>query len=147
MKSLAYLTLVTPTRIVFWAYTQENETGYLVITVFMPHLTANNASDATIEILDSKSQKSLGKLKQLASEGLFSLKLRRKKAFDYQLQITRNTKGEKQSVICDDAFAFSSTQVLGELDLHLLREGNHQSAYKKLGGHLTTLKHKRWPRS
>ena len=117
----------------------ENETGYLVITVFMPHLTANNASDATIEILDSKSQKSLGKLKQLASEGLFSLKLRRKKAFDYQLQITRNTKGEKQSVICDDAFAFSSTQVLGELDLHLLREGNHQSAYKKLGGHLTTL--------
>ena len=114
----------------------ESEKGYLVITVFMPHFIN---TDSVIEILDYKTQKSLGTLKRLNDEGLFSLKLRRKKAFDYQLQITRNINGEKQSVICDDAFAFSSTHVLGELDLHLLREGNHQSAYKKLGAHLTTL--------
>ena len=121
----------------------ESEKGYLVITVFMPHLISKNSTDCNndpvIEILDNKTQKSLGKLKRLNNEGLFSLKLRRKKAFDYQLKITRNISGEEQSVICDDAFAFSSTQVLGELDLHLLREGNHQSAYKKLGAHLTTL--------
>ena len=130
----------------------ESAKGYLVITVFLPHLINHKATDAAIEggveggvecvieILDSKTQKSLGKLKPIAAEGLYSLKLRRKKAFDYQLKITRHINGEKQSVIFDDAFAFSSTQVLGGLDLHLLREGCHQNAYKKLGAHLTNLK-------
>jgi 1,4-alpha-glucan branching enzyme len=113
-------------------------TGYQVITVFKPEFVNNNA-DNSIEILDSKTQKSLGKLKVISPQGLYSLKLRRKKPFCYQLRVTTTFNNEKQSVICDDAFAFSSRQILGELDLHLLREGNHQSAYKKLGAHLKQL--------
>ena len=113
-------------------------TGYLVITVFSPEM-ANAEENTSIEILDSKSQKSLGKLKKLSHDGWFALKLRRKKIFCYQLRLTSINHEQAQSVIYDDAFAFSSVQVLGELDLHLLREGNHQSAYKKLGAHLKTL--------
>lgn len=113
-------------------------TGYLVITVFKPNgLTL--ADDFTIEILDGKSQKSLGKLKPVTDDGLYALKLRRKKHFDYQLRINQSINGEQQSVIYDDAFAFSSQQVLGDVDLHLLREGNHQNSYKKLGAHLTNV--------
>ena len=111
--------------------------GYQVITVFKPVLAVN--PDNCIEILDSKTQKPLGKLKLISPQGLYSLKLRRKKPFCYQLRITTQSNNEKQSVICDDAFAFSSRQVLGELDLHLLREGNHQHAYKKLGAHLKNI--------
>jgi len=116
----------------------DSHTGYLVITVFNPELVQNHDA-VTVEILDSKTKKSLGKLKNTQNKALFSLKLRRKKRFDYQLRITTNMNDKEQSVISDDAFAFTSKQVLGELDLHLLREGNHQSAYKKLGAHLTTL--------
>ncbi len=112
--------------------------GYLVISVIKPEF-ANTLHGFTLEILDSKTQKSLGKLKKISNEGLFSLKLRRKKPFCYQLRLTQDHSNEKQSVIFEDAFAFSSTQVLAELDLHLLREGNHQGAYKKLGAHLTSL--------
>jgi 1,4-alpha-glucan branching enzyme len=116
----------------------EHKTGYLVITVFKPELATKSAVH-TLEILDSKTKKALGKLKQLSTEGLYSLKLRRKKRFCYQLRLTTNSDGEVQSIICDDAFAFSSHKILGELDLYLLNEGKHQSAYKKLGAHLTSL--------
>ena len=97
----------------------------LVIRVFMP--------DAQhIVILDKKTQKPLATLTQVDPRGFFVAKLRRKKRFAYQLQVSSN--GQVQVV--EDAYAFCSTMknaILGELDLHLLNEGNHQKPYRVLG--------------
>jgi len=101
----------------------EQASGYLVITAFFPDIDS-------IEIIATDSQKSLGKLKSVNSSGLYTLKLRRKKPFSYQLKVTQNN----ESNIIDDAFAFSAT--LGELDIHLLNEGNHEKPYQVLGAHL-----------
>lgn len=119
--------------------------GYLVITVFKAAL-ANQKDIVAIEILDSKTQKILGQLQAIGTTGYYRLTLKRKKLFCYQLNIISVTNNQQRSQLVDDPFAFSSAQILGELDLHLLREGKHQNAYKKLGAHLNKLQtpSKRW---
>jgi 1,4-alpha-glucan branching enzyme len=102
---------------------KDQDSSFLVITTFQ-------AGAISVDVLDKKSLKVIAKLIRLDASGLFSKKLRRKKHFEYQLKIT-NLNDTK---IIDDPFAFSPT--LGELDLHLLAEGNHQNPYKKLGAHL-----------
>ena len=104
---------------------QDQDSDFLVFTTFQP--LAN-----IVEVLDKKSQKVIAKLNSIDENGLFSKKLRRKKHFSYQLKITTTNGSE----IIDDPYSFSPT--LGELDLHLLAEGNHQSPHKKLGAHLIT---------
>ena len=54
--------------------------------------------------------------------------------FPYRLLLTRNDGSE---VEVDDPYRFG--QVMGELDLHLLGEGNHHRSFEKLGSHLMTV--------
>jgi len=62
-------------------------------------------------------------------DGLFVATIDRKEPFRYRLRISRG--GVEQEF--DDIYRFS--QVLGELDTHLLAEGNHLASYRKLGAH------------
>jgi len=96
--------------------------GVLVISAFI-------AGADSVAIIDKKTQKQLALLTQVDSAGFFIAKLRRKKTFAYQLKVSF---GQEVQLI-EDAFAFSST--LGEIDIHLLNEGNHQKPYQKLGAH------------
>jgi len=100
--------------------------GALVISAFIP------GADA-IEIIEQNSKKSVASLTQVDDAGFFIAKLRRKKVFSYQLKVTT---GEHSDII-DDPFAFASP--LGEMDIHLLNEGNHQKPYQKLGAHISVI--------
>jgi 1,4-alpha-glucan branching enzyme len=63
-------------------------------------------------------------------DGLFVAALAgRREPFRYRLLITS---GDNESEF-DDIYRFSP--VLGELDIHLLAEGNHLASYQKLGAH------------
>jgi 1,4-alpha-glucan branching enzyme len=109
----------------------DQNSDYLRITCYFPHIPLINSVE--IFTLGSASQnKSLGKLSKIHQSGLYSLKLRRKKSFNYQLSIVT----AEQTLLLDDPFTFSPT--LTELDLHLLHEGNHQKPYEKLGAHQLT---------
>lgn len=105
------------------------QSGHLVISAFLP-------SADSVEIVDKKTQKSLAQLSKVDDAGFFVAKLRRKKYFAYQLKVTC----AGQVSIVEDAFAFQHSVhqfALGEMDIHLLNEGNHQKPYQKLGAHLT----------
>jgi 1,4-alpha-glucan branching enzyme len=54
--------------------------------------------------------------------------------FPYRLLLTRDDGSE---VEFDDPYRFG--QVMGELDLHLLGEGNHHRSFEKLGSHVMTV--------
>src|SRR5436190_1902062 len=49
----------------------------------------------------------------------------------YELEVDYGTAG---TYTIDDPYAFSPT--IGELDLHLIREGRHEQIYDKLGAHI-----------
>jgi 1,4-alpha-glucan branching enzyme len=101
----------------------DTDSGFLTITTIQPQAQ-------TVEIVEKESQKVVAELDKIDDDGTFYKKLRRKNAFNYQLKITQ---GDSQYII-DDAYAFEAT--LGELDIHLLSEGNHQFPYKVLGAHI-----------
>ncbi|MGL1956097.1 MAG: 1,4-alpha-glucan branching protein GlgB [Colwellia sp.] len=101
-------------------------TGVLVISVFNPnaeHISIVTKASGKVE------SKTLASLTKVHEAGFFIAKLRRKNHFSYQLNITI----DGQERLVDDAFSFSPT--LGEIDIHLLNEGNHQKPYQKLGAH------------
>lgn len=100
--------------------------GVLVISVFNPDADS-------VTLIDKKTQKPLATLTQVDAAGFFIAKLRRKKPFAYQLQVTCHGKNQ----LIEDAFAFPP--LLSEIDIHLLNEGNHQKPYQKLGAHYQTL--------
>ncbi len=65
--------------------------------------------------------------------GLFVAEIaNRREPFRYRLRVTNGGVARE----FDDIYRFSL--VLGELDLHLLAEGNHFASYKKLGAHPIT---------
>ncbi|XQW83807.1 1,4-alpha-glucan branching protein GlgB [Thalassotalea piscium] len=100
----------------------------LTITCFFP-------AAISIDIIATKTGKTLGTLTKVHQEGLFSLKLRRKNNFAYQLKVTKNTNtNQTNSELLHDPFSFSPS--LDELDLHLLNEGKHLKPYTKLGAHI-----------
>ncbi|NMP29997.1 1,4-alpha-glucan branching protein GlgB [Thalassotalea sp. M1531] len=101
-----------------------SDTGYLTITTFV------SGADS-VEIIDKKTGKSVARLSLQHPDGVFYKKLRRKKPFEYRLIITRNGKTET----IDDAYQLSPT--LGDLDIHLLGEGNHLHPYRVMGAQLT----------
>jgi len=103
------------------------DSGHLVISAFLPYVDS-------VEIVDKNTQKSLAQLSKVDDAGFFIAKLRRKKYFAYQLKVTC----AGQESIVEDAFAFQHSVhqfALGEVDIHLLNEGNHQKPYQKLGAH------------
>ncbi|GLX84291.1 1,4-alpha-glucan branching enzyme GlgB [Thalassotalea loyana] len=105
---------------------QTNDTGYITISAFLPYAQS-------VSVFAKNTKKVIATLNKLDDNGFYSKKLRRKKLFDYQLEVTVN--GKKSRI--EDPFAFAPT--LGELDLHLLREGNHLHPYNILGAHVKTI--------
>jgi len=98
------------------------DSGHLVISAFLPYVDS-------VEIVDKNTQKSLAQLSKVDDAGFFIAKLRRKKYFAYQLKVTC----AGQESIVEDAFAFQHSVhqfALGEVDIHLLNEGNHQKPYQ-----------------
>ena len=72
---------------------------------------------------------------KVAEEGLFEAQLDGvKEAFDYVLKIT-TWSGETFQF--SDPYSYGP--ILGELDMHLYKEGNHFEIYEKLGAHLTEI--------
>jgi len=72
---------------------------------------------------------------RVAEEGIFEAQLEGvSEAFDYLLEITPWT-GETFRI--SDPYSYGP--ILGELDMHLYKVGNHYEIYEKLGAHLTQI--------
>src|SRR5271166_221909 len=72
---------------------------------------------------------------RIAEEGLFEAQLEGVTGtFDYLLQVT-TWSGETFQI--SDPYSYGS--ILGELDMHLYKVGNHYEIYEKLGAHLTEI--------
>jgi 1,4-alpha-glucan branching enzyme len=115
----------------------DQSKGTLRITCYFPHVNniecveilALLPSKKSTEFGNRENVKSLGKLVKVHDSGLYSLKLRRKNTFNYRLRMTTS----EESILIDDPYLFSAT--LGELDIYLLKQGNHEKPYEKLGAH------------
>ena len=71
----------------------------------------------------------------IAEEGLFEAQLGGvSEAFDYLLEVTTSS-GETFQI--SDPYSYGP--ILGELDMHLYKVGNHYEIYEKLGAHLTEI--------
>ncbi|MBV9106857.1 MAG: 1,4-alpha-glucan branching enzyme, partial [Verrucomicrobia bacterium] len=69
---------------------------------------------------------------RIAEDGLFEAQLTGvSEAFDYLLEVT--TRSGKIFQVSDP---YSYGPILGELDMHLYKVGNHYEIYEKLGAHL-----------
>jgi 1,4-alpha-glucan branching enzyme len=84
----------------------------------------------TMAVIESATGDVVAEGARVHPDGLFIATLAdRREPFRYRLRISR---GDHQSEF-DDVYRFSP--VLGELDIHLLIEGNHLASYQKLGAH------------
>ncbi len=81
-----------------------------------------------VELLRGNSSEPAAELESQGG-GIFELWLKGKKPFPYRFRVLRDGKEE----VVDDAYRFG--RVLGELDHHLFREGNHGALYTRLGAH------------
>ena len=93
-----------------------------VVRVFQPEAHG-------VEVLDAATGDLVANLPQFDASGLFAGVLPRKSRFRYQLRVSE---GAGIRVI-DDPYRFPT--VLGDLDSHLIAEGNHLRLYDKLGAH------------
>jgi 1,4-alpha-glucan branching enzyme len=83
-----------------------------------------------VEVIDADSGAVTASGREVHPDGLFIANMsRRTRPFPYRLRI----KWGDNIVEFDDAYRFPP--VLGDLDLHLLAEGNHHISYRKLGAH------------
>jgi 1,4-alpha-glucan branching enzyme len=78
-------------------------------------------------VIDRKSGRNAGEMSRIHANGLFSLDLPKRKRFGYRLRLLKHG-GER--VITDP---YSFLPLLGEMDAHLIGEGNHLRIYEKLG--------------
>lgn len=95
----------------------------LVVRALLPWAQA-------VRLIEAGSGKELGALARLHPDGLFEIKVKRRKPFAYRLRVETPHHG---TVEWEDPYRFPP--VLGELDVHLLGEGNHLRSYEKLGAH------------
>jgi 1,4-alpha-glucan branching enzyme len=97
--------------------------GRLVVRAMLP------AAEA-MTVVDRHSGEVVGEGVRADSAGLFIATLSgRKQPFAYRLRVQQSGLWTE----FEDAYRFPP--VLGDLDLHLLAEGNHLDSYKKLGAH------------
>jgi 1,4-alpha-glucan branching enzyme len=71
---------------------------------------------------------------RVTEEGIFEAQLGDTAEFDYLLRITR---WSGETLETSDPYSYGP--ILGELDMHLYREGNHYEIYQKLGAHLAEI--------
>jgi 1,4-alpha-glucan branching enzyme len=87
-----------------------------------------------VSVVDSTSGSVVGELQRVHDAGFFAVLLEgRQHPFRYRLRV----KGGDGEVEIEDPYRFAP--LLGELDVHLLLEGNHPHSFDKLGAHLMTL--------
>ncbi|MBI4183530.1 MAG: 1,4-alpha-glucan branching protein GlgB [Proteobacteria bacterium] len=97
--------------------------GPLVVRAFLPRATA-------VAVVESATGARLANLVRVHPEGLFEGRIEGRRArFAYRLAL----KADGGEVEIEDPYRFSP--VLGDLDVHLLAEGSHLEAYKRLGAH------------
>jgi 1,4-alpha-glucan branching enzyme len=97
--------------------------GRLVVRAFLPEAAA-------VAVVDGTTGDVAADAERIHPAGLFVANLRdRKEPFRYRLRARCG--GEAHEF--DDVYGFPT--VLGDLDLHLLVEGNHLASYQKLGAH------------
>jgi 1,4-alpha-glucan branching enzyme len=89
---------------------------------------------ATCNVVDRETGKQAAALEMVHPAGFFAGAVpRRKKRFPYRLDLWD---GANTFWKTDDAY--SLPPILGDLDIHLFREGNHHRLYEKLGAHPST---------
>ena len=83
-----------------------------------------------VSVVESATGAIVAKAVQIHRDGFFVATIPdRKEVFRYRLRVTS---GGAQHEFYD---VYSFPQVLGEIDIHLLAEGNHLVSYRKLGAH------------
>ena len=88
-----------------------------------------------IEVIDRHHADRRFPATRIAEEGLFEAELEGiSEAFDYLLEIT-TWSGEIFRI--SDPYSYGP--ILGELDMHLYKVGNHYEIYEKLGAHLSEI--------
>ncbi|WP_046023365.1 1,4-alpha-glucan branching protein GlgB [Magnetospira sp. QH-2] len=98
--------------------------GHVIIRTFQ-------ADASEVMVVDSDTGKDLAPLHRIHPNGLFEGELSdSKEDLSYRLRVTFG----KDTVVIEDPYRFGS--LLGELDSHLIGEGNHLEAYKVMGAHL-----------
>jgi 1,4-alpha-glucan branching enzyme len=98
-----------------------------VVRAFLPEAT-------TVKVIPPSGRRVLGELERVHEAGLFVGRLKAgKRPSAYRLLVDYHGR----SVELDDPYRFPPW--LGDLDIHLLAEGNHLEAYNKLGAHPTTI--------
>jgi 1,4-alpha-glucan branching enzyme len=98
----------------------------LVVRTFQP-------GAISVDVLRGKTREKVASLSNLRRSGLFAGNVPGSLRFDYRLQIA----GDGWEYEIDDPYSYPP--VLGDLDVHLLAEGNHLDAWTKLGAHVVTL--------
>jgi len=89
-----------------------------------------------VAVVDIKARKEVAELPRIRDEGVFAGVVEgRMEPFAYRLRVTPEGGGAPYD--CEDPYRFGA--VLGELDVHLLSEGNHLRAFDKMGAHVTTM--------
>ena len=101
----------------------------VVVRCFLPQARS-------VSVVDSATGKVVADLARVREEGFFAGEVKgRKEAFGYRLRLQPHGDGETHDI--EDPYRFGP--VLGELDIHLLVEGNHLRAFEKLGAHPATI--------
>jgi len=97
----------------------------VVVRCFLPQARS-------VSVVDSAAGKVVADLNRVREEGFFEGTVEgRKESFRYRLRLTPQEGGKAYDI--EDPYRFGP--VLGELDIHLLVEGNHLRAFEKLGAH------------
>ncbi len=102
----------------------------VVVRTFQPQARA-------VAVIDAATGKVVANLEKIREHGLFSGPIDgRESPFKYRLRIEPNYIGD-EAYEMEDAYRFGP--VLGELDVHLLVEGNHLRMFETLGSHTATI--------
>ena len=101
--------------------------GQLVVRAFRP-----DAKE--LVVVDRNQPQRTFQAGRVTEEGIFEAQLGDVAEFDYLLRITR---WSGETLETSDPYSYGP--ILGELDMHLFREGNHYEIYEKLGAHLAEI--------
>jgi len=100
--------------------------GQTVVRTFQPHASR-------VWVIDGKG-KALAELSREHADGLFAGRVGKPKSpFAYRLRLEAGG----QTLEIEDPYRFG--EILGDIDVHLIGEGNHRQIYEKLGAHPRTM--------
>jgi 1,4-alpha-glucan branching enzyme len=89
-----------------------------------------------VSVVHAATGKTVAELTEIRPQGFFAATIEgQKQRFPYRLRIQPHASTNEYEI--EDPYRFGP--VLGELDLHLFREGTHLHAYRKLGAHTATV--------